>query len=97
MGFLMVAMVLVNMPGTRADGRDDSKKEYIPDTDIMEVINKIINEKPGYGKECEVKIYNEKLELIRFGKENTDGVCQFVHRSDYLTEIDGIKYYRLSR
>jgi len=60
----------------------------IPDYKVEELVEKC---------DCEVKIYNENNELIRFGKANDDMVKCMITRSDFLIQVNGIKYYRLNK
>lgn len=46
--------------------------------------------------EINVKIYNSNNQLLVTGKETEDKVKSLMIVSDLLTEIGGIKYYRLS-
>ncbi len=47
--------------------------------------------------DCKVKIFNQKNELLRFGKEDNGLVVNMVSRADYLVEVYGIKYYILNK
>ncbi|MBR9999882.1 MAG: hypothetical protein KFF73_12975 [Cyclobacteriaceae bacterium] len=48
-------------------------------------------------KDCEVKIYNENNDLVRFGKANNGLVINLINKSDFLMRIDDTKYYRLNK
>lgn len=60
----------------------------IPDYKVDELVEKC---------DCEVKIYNENNDLVRFGKANNDMVKNLITRSDFLIQVNGIKYYRLNQ
>lgn len=47
--------------------------------------------------EAEYKVYDENYCLIRFGSLEDCMVKCLVSRCDFLTEIDGTKYYRLNK
>jgi len=47
--------------------------------------------------DCEVKIFNENNDLIRFGKANNDLVKNLISKSDFLMQINETKYYRLNK
>jgi hypothetical protein len=46
--------------------------------------------------ELNVKIFDSDNKLIVTGNENEDKVKNCISKADLLTEINGIKYYRLS-
>lgn len=47
--------------------------------------------------QCEVKIYNEKNELVRFGKADNHVVKALLSRADYLAQVDHVKYFILNK
>jgi hypothetical protein len=47
--------------------------------------------------DCLVKIFNEENELVRFGRQNSEIMIHLVSRSDFLMEVNDIKYYRLNK
>lgn len=96
-GLFLLVVIGMNSVTTFADGRKGPGEENDLNSEVTEIIRNMINEQPVEKKPCEVRIYNSELELIRFGTENSEFVRSFVRRADLLTEIDGIKYYRLNR
>jgi hypothetical protein len=46
--------------------------------------------------EVNIKIFNSNNEMIASGNENGDKIKNCISKSDFLTEIDGTKYYRFS-
>ena len=95
-GLVLTFTTVLNSVTTFADNRNSNYESIIRDSDVMEVINKIINEHPAKNKEQKVNIYNSNLELIRFGGENSESIRNFILRADLFAEINGVKYYRLS-
>ena len=47
--------------------------------------------------DCQVKIFNENNDLVRFGKANNELVMNLISRSDFLIKVNDIKYYRLNK
>lgn len=65
--------------------------EYFKNLDIlMEEIENLLSEKE------QVQIYDSSNQLIVEGTKNDENIIAYLGISDLLTEIDGIKYYRLS-
>jgi len=60
----------------------------IPDYKVDELVEKC---------DCEVKIYNANNDLVRFGKANEDMIKGLITRSDFLIQVNGIKYYKLNQ
>jgi hypothetical protein len=48
-------------------------------------------------KDCKVKIYNDNNELVRFGKADDDLVVNLINKSDFLTQINETKYFKLNQ
>ena len=46
--------------------------------------------------ELNVKIYNVENKLVATGNENDEKMKSMIPESDLLTEVNGVKYYRLS-
>ncbi len=65
--------------------------EYFNNLDILEEeIENLLSEKD------QVQIYDSSNQLIVEGTKNDENIIGYLGISDLLTEIDGIKYYRLS-
>ena len=59
----------------------------IPDFNLEDLVEK---------DDCEVKIYNENNDLVRFGKSDNDVVKNLIFKADFLIQVNDIKYYRLN-
>ncbi len=47
-------------------------------------------------KKKKVEIYNKENQLVRFGNSDDPVIFKLLIKSDYLTIIDGVEYYRLN-
>jgi hypothetical protein len=91
--FLLASITWANS-ATGNTSLNISDSQYIEEYSEHEEMNRFLDLqlKP----ELNVKIYDSGYELIVTGNENENRVKNCISKSDLLTEIDGIKYYRLS-
>ena len=97
----MVLTVGISIPTSAESGENVSAIEFDyqamaellsdylqPEVEIEEIV--------GEESCCNVKIYNENNDLVRFGKANNDLVINLINKSDFLLQVNGTKYYRLN-
>jgi hypothetical protein len=71
--------------------------ENMYDPGSIQSLNRMLHEIENVvSEEDRVQIYDSKDQLIADGVKNEDKIRSFLGISDFLTEIDGIQYYRLS-
>jgi len=94
---LIISTISINSLPTYASAVNMSNASYEQsDASLVEVVKTIINSFSTLQENCEVRVYDSEFNLIRFGAENCESIQKLIPRTDFITEINGIKFFILN-
>jgi hypothetical protein len=95
-----LALVLINVLTAKSNNTDNTKEAEQEEITLLEnYYSKLIeqnNKMNQPGKDLLIKVINRNYIMIAKGNENDANIKHLISKSDFLTQIDGKRYYRLS-